>query len=153
MRAAAIAPEVRRLVEAGDFEQATHYIFWVSDPLRNAEDDGDVETIRRLTAEEPVLTGLPIFDAAMAGLAERHCTAVGLPVPEWATKPERYVEPVGPGGMNLVWADVDPRMGEHGAILMEYSLETKRQWSRRLDLEGQGAPLTSEHEQTQEGEA
>jgi hypothetical protein len=138
MKAATVAPAVKELFEAGDTSKATRYIFWISDDLQDAEDDGDVERVREVTDDEPIVTGLPLFDAAVAALAERHCAALGLPIPKWATQPSRYIEPTNPRGSLRMMHETHPTLAEHGVIIMEQSLETKRHWSRRIELERSG---------------
>jgi hypothetical protein len=130
MKAADAARAVKELVNREDLANSNQYIFKFSDSLRSAE--GEADEIEAMTLEEPVLTGYPFFDAAVAALSHRYLEYVGRPIPEWVWETTRYVEPTGLGPWWSVYADeVHPTLLQHGVILIESSLETKREAARR----------------------
>lgn len=71
------------------------YVKEFLDELRQAE----VSSVRSRIEAEPVLTGNPVFDAHLAGLAEQIAVRYGVSRPEWVHAASRFLaEPVFFGG-------------------------------------------------------
>lgn len=115
-----------------DGADGSRYIFSFSSALRDAEVEGDAESVRAMTELEPPLTGLPLFEAAVAGLSERHCRSVGLPIPRWTQRAARFIQPAALGPWDHDAShDVHPVLRKHGVLVDEADLDTRLEALKR----------------------
>jgi transcriptional regulator with XRE-family HTH domain len=73
----------------GDEPNAIRLLFGFADDFRGSSRPGRIA----LVAAEPALTGDPRFDAALAATAEFFAGESGIAPPDWADRPDRFVEP------------------------------------------------------------
>jgi transcriptional regulator with XRE-family HTH domain len=86
--AATIASEIRFALLDRRSDRALRLFIQLNDNL--AAEHGAVRFA--LTISEPELTGSKQWDAAIAALVAHHLSAEQLPVPEWATSPDRSLK-------------------------------------------------------------
>jgi hypothetical protein len=84
-----LAPLITEDLAGGDEQNALRLLFGFADDFRGSSRPGRVALID----SEPVPTGDPRFDAALAGAAEFFAAESGLGVPEWVDGQDRFVEP------------------------------------------------------------
>ncbi|RQP10303.1 MAG: XRE family transcriptional regulator [Microbacteriaceae bacterium] len=85
--AATVAGEIRTYLQRGDKDRALRALIQLDDNL--ASERGLVRGVLGLAEPEP--TKHPVWDAAIAAVVERRLREEGLPTPDWADAPNRYL--------------------------------------------------------------
>jgi transcriptional regulator with XRE-family HTH domain len=86
---AELAQTIAADLAAGDEQGAIRLLFGFADDFRGSSRPGQASLIER----EPLPTGDPRFDAALAAVAEFFAAEAELPAPAWVDRSDRFVEP------------------------------------------------------------
>jgi transcriptional regulator with XRE-family HTH domain len=86
---AELAVTIQEDLGAGEEHNATRLLFGFADDFRASSRPGR----HALIADEPVTTGDPRYDAALAATAEFFAAEGGIEMPNWVDGPGRFVEP------------------------------------------------------------
>ncbi len=118
--AAAIAPQIRSSLEAGDRSLALRYLIQLNDNLLSEK--GIIRGV--LAVAEPELVGQKVWDAAIAGLVAWRLNEERVPLPAWVNDPRRILDRtrvlrVDPADPEPTRADVPRELLEHGVLAWE----------------------------------
>lgn len=123
--AATVASEIRSRLRGGDKDRALRALLQLNDNL--VAEHGLVRGV--LAVAEPESTRDPVWDSAIAGLVAWRLNEEGLPLPDWAVSPTRYLRvpatlDVDPADPVPSPADIPKELAERGVLVWRDTFES-----------------------------